>query len=248
MSVISVGARGSDQRLVQNFQRNSARVQTSVERLSTGKRINRPSDDPAGFVAAEGLRTELTDLKSKLRVQADDRRESRSQESGLADIQGALTQLRDRVNAVNDPSFSAKERNALLAEIDEAAAAYERVVKVTGVKSVPERLSGDAGLDGVNQSVDAPSAEELDARVKSVQGQRVAAGTQDRIGEVFENLYRDQIVITTETLSMIEDTDFAAETANLVQSQVLTQSAMAALGYSNQQRIDQIKLLLDELA
>jgi flagellin len=248
MSVISVGTRGSDQRLVQSFQRNSARVQMSVERLSTGKRINRASDDPAGFVAAEGLRTELTDLKSKLRVLAGDRRESRGQESGLGNIQLTLTQLRDRVNAADDPSNSANERESLLAEIDEAAAAFERVVSVTGMKGVPQLRSSSGAIDNVKQGAGAPSAEELDAQVKSIQSQRVAVGTQERVGEVFENLYRDQIVITTETLSMIEDTDFAAETANLVQSQILTQGAMAALGYSNQQRIDQMKLLLDEMA
>jgi flagellin len=248
MPIISVGTRGSDERLVQSFQRNTARVQTSVERLSTGKRINRPSDDPAGFVAAEGLRTELTDLKSKLRVLAGDQRENRSQESGISDIQLTLTQLRDRINAADDPSFSAKERESLLTEIDETAAALERVVAVTGIKHVPKlRSSGDAA-NGAKQVAGIPSAGELDAQVNNIQSRRIAAGTQERIGEVFENLYRDQIAITTETLSMIEDTDFAAETATLAQSQVLTQGAMAALGYSNQQRIDQVKLLLDELA
>ena len=63
---------------------------------------------------------------------------------------------------------------------------------------------------------------------------------------MFEQLYQDQIVITSEALSQIEDTDFAVETANLVQSQVLSQGAMAALQYANRTHIDQISQLLDE--
>jgi flagellin-like hook-associated protein FlgL len=49
-------------------------------------------------------------------------------------------------------------------------------------------------------------------------------------------------------LSMIKDTDYAAETANLAQSQVLSQGAMAALSYANRQRVAQLAVLLDKIA
>lgn len=67
--------------MLQSFRRNSEKLQTSLERLSTGKRINRPSDDPAGFVAAEGFRRDLTDLQAKLKSLAGDRRQSHLQQS-----------------------------------------------------------------------------------------------------------------------------------------------------------------------
>jgi hypothetical protein len=54
--------------LVHNFERSQRRVVASVEQLSTGKRINRPSDDPAGFVAAEEIRGELIELRSETRA------------------------------------------------------------------------------------------------------------------------------------------------------------------------------------
>jgi len=247
MAVISVGIRGSDQRLVNSFQRNSARVQTSVERLSTGKRINRPEDDPAGFVAAEQLRKELGDLKVKLKQVKTDRQESRRSQSGLANIQQTLTELRDRVVAANDTSITAAEREALVVEIDETAAALDRVAEITGLKSVPKVFPSSGVDNGVKQGTELPSADELSGHVDGIVGRRIAEGTQERIDQVFEELYSDQIVITTETLSMIEDTDYAAETSALAQAQVLTQGAIAALGYSNQQRIDQIEMLLDEL-
>lgn len=55
--------------LVRNYARNNQRVGVAVEQLSTGKRINRPADDPSGFVAAEGIRGELIELRSQGRAQ-----------------------------------------------------------------------------------------------------------------------------------------------------------------------------------
>ena len=89
--------------------------------------------------------------------------------------------------------------------------------------------------------------ERVEAGSDAVTQQRAALAAHERTNlDVFEQLYQDQIVITSEALSQIEDTDFAAETANLAQSQILSQSAMAAINYSNQTRIDQITQLLDE--
>jgi flagellin-like hook-associated protein FlgL len=82
-----------------------------------------------------------------------------------------------------------------------------------------------------------------------VANQRVALAAHERASlDTFEGLYKDQITITTEALSQIEDTDFAAESANLVQSQILSQGAMAALAYSSRQRTTQLTLLLDAVA
>ena len=54
-------------------------------------------------------------------------------------------------------------------------------------------------------------------------------------------------MILTETLSMIEDTDFAVATAELVQGQVMASAAMAALAYANQEMIDQMGQLMETI-
>lgn len=54
---------------VHNYEQTQRRVGVAVEQLSTGKRINRPSDDPAGFVAAEEIRGELIELRSETRAE-----------------------------------------------------------------------------------------------------------------------------------------------------------------------------------
>jgi hypothetical protein len=65
-SVIS-STRGGSLQFQNSLQRNNANAQRALERLSTGKRINRPSDDPSGFVGAEELRGEIARLEGELK-------------------------------------------------------------------------------------------------------------------------------------------------------------------------------------
>jgi flagellin len=245
MTAISVNTNGVDQRFVLSFQRNAARTRTAVERLSTGKRINRPSDDPAGFVAAEELRGELSDLRIKLKNLMAERQNVRTRQTGLASVQSALYELRDRVVSAADGVLTVAEKDALQAEISEAAEAVSRIAKLTGIKGAEVQPKIADQLT----KADAAAVEYLDGRVRGNTSERASLGAYERTHlDVFQRLYEDQIVITTQTLSLIEDTDYAAETANLVQSQVLSQGAIAALSYANRQRVDQLAVLLDKIA
>lgn len=89
----------------------------------------------------------------------------------------------------------------------------------------------------------------MDAESLDVAARRAALAAHEHTHlDVFEQLYQDQVVITSDALSQIEDTDFAIEATNFAQSQVLAQGAMAALAYASRSRVDQITQLLDEKA
>ena len=49
------------------FDINSRSIFKSLERLATGQRINRASDDPAGLISSENLRATLAVLESEVR-------------------------------------------------------------------------------------------------------------------------------------------------------------------------------------
>jgi flagellin len=244
MTRISTGIHGSDQRLLQNFQRNTERTQASLERLSTGKRINHPKDDPPAFVAAEGLRQDLNDLKQKLGDIAAERSQSHIQQSGLSEIQDALTDLRGRIVAGADGTLTADQRTTLESEIDEASQAIDRVAKLTGNGAVANLDSSTASL-----STNPDAAQLVDDQSQSVSNQRVNLAANEHANlDTFQQLTEDQIAITSEALSNVEDTDFAAEASNLFQSQALSQSAMAAIAYNSRQNVSQLTQLLDSIA
>lgn len=244
MLTISVGLHGADQQRLNALQRNTERTQTSVERLTTGKRINRPKDDPAGFIAAEGLRRDLADLRQKLGDISAERADSHTRQSGLAQIQDVLTDIRGRIVSAADGSLTADQRAAFEAEVDAAVEAVNRIAGLTGNKD-----SIDFSAGGISLSASSDAAEFIDNQSHSVATERATLGADEHASlDTFENLYQDQAAITSQALSQIEDTDFAAETANLVQSQILTQSSIAALAYSGRQQVEQLTLLLNAIA
>lgn len=245
MTRISVGLSGSDQRYVQSFQRNSDRTQTSIERLSTGKRINHPSDDPAGFMAAEGLKGELTDINAKLKGLQSQRVQSESKQSGLMDLQNALSNLRQQVDSPADITLSNDERSALDTQIDAAVDEVNRVAKLTGntdIASFATTAATSGGTDGTGATA-------VDAAVQSVSQQQteLASDEQARI-DTFTNLYQDQATIHQQAISDIEDTDFAAEATSLTESQTLAQSSIIALAYAGHERVSEISAVLNQLA
>jgi len=97
----------------------NTRLNQSLQRLSTGLRINSGKDDPAGLIASETLRAE------KNAVQAAQTNVARAvnvvavAESGLSEITTLLTDLEDLVDrSSNETGISDDERVANQQEID----------------------------------------------------------------------------------------------------------------------------------
>lgn len=91
----------------------------ALERLSTGKRINRASDDPSGLIAAENIRADIARLEGS--IKRDEREITR-----LGALDGALGVLSDLfielnaivVTAANSAGLSDAEKQALQSEAD----------------------------------------------------------------------------------------------------------------------------------
>jgi flagellin len=187
--------------LVQNHARNQKRVDVAIEQLSTGKRINRPSDDPSGWVAAEEIRGELRELQSE----------------------GRAASFR-RINALREHTAWSNVQARMQAE---------------QVRQEQSPAQSDGGETPFN--IDPGSVTDLPY------DHTASFAADSRIDQVFTHLREDKEVILTETLSQIEDTDFAAATAELAQGQVLTEAAIVALAYATQQLTDQFAELMDTI-
>src|SRR6187401_3349378 len=72
---------------------NNQALGTSLERLSTGLRINRGKDDPAGLIASESLRSEIKSIN--MAIGNADRADQvvNIAEGGLQEISGLLTEM-----------------------------------------------------------------------------------------------------------------------------------------------------------
>ncbi|MEO0530314.1 MAG: hypothetical protein AAF266_07010 [Planctomycetota bacterium] len=242
MSITLAPNAGLSHRLRVNGANNLRQTRQSLERLATGKRINRASDDPAGLVAAEQIRGELTDVRSELKAIGHRRFALNERGSQLSAVADGLIDLQSRINQASSNVISDAERAALQVEVDAAIDAFALVAKEAAPDLRALSTGNPASLDRGDVAL---ASQIVEAESSSVLNQRVTVAAGLRQQEVYENIARDREVILTETLSQIEGTDFAVETSNLATSQALTTAANTAQVYSQQSHTDLIGELLD---
>ncbi len=131
-----------------NAQRNLSRSQgmmnTALERLSTGLRINSAKDDAAGLAISERFTTQIRGLDQAVRNASDGISLAQTTESALGELTNNLQRIRElavqSVNATN----SASDRAALNAEVQERIAEVDRIAKQTNFNGV-KVLDGSFG-------------------------------------------------------------------------------------------------------
>jgi flagellar hook-associated protein 3 FlgL len=116
------------QNLLANINQSLARISTTQQQLSTGKRINQPSDDPYSTSLALQLNGQLSDLTSYSNNVTDGTGWAQTSSSALSDTTNAVQRIRELVvQAANgtqsqtDMSADAAEVNQLIAQIKQDA-------------------------------------------------------------------------------------------------------------------------------
>jgi flagellin len=235
----------------------------SLEKLSTGLRINRASDDAAGLSVSESLRSKIRGM-GRAKMNAED---------GIALIQiaegatGEITNILQRMRELaiqsatdtmttTERSYTDKEFGSLMNEITRISnsASYNGMTLLDGAQGSFGVAGGTASVlhigAGSNASVDQISvtinAMTLGAlgmtsgttSVSTSSGALTAMRSDmgayvNRLEFAISNL-NNQIYNTQDAESRIRDVDFASETTEFTRSQILSQSATSMLSQANQ--------------
>jgi flagellin len=240
-----------------NAQRNlsatSVAFGKSVEKLSSGLRINRAADDAAGLVISEKLRGQVRGL-----TQAQ-----RNAQDGISMIQvgeGALNEVHSMLQRIRE--LAVQEANSGTDGAGEGAAAIDAEVTSLGQAildiATQTKFNGTAVLDdlsadfqvGANSgdtftltttaagvlttAVDATDIDAIDTAIADVSTQRAAFGAAQNTLEHVVN----SLAVAAENMaaseSRIRDLDVAAEMVNFTKSQILQQAGTAILAQANQ--------------
>jgi flagellin len=111
---------------------NSQRLNQSLERLSTGYKINRGKDDPAGLIASENLRSELKSTNAAIANADRADQVVNIAEGGLQEVSGLLTDLQGLVtNSASSAGLSASEKAANQLQIDSILQTIDRISSAT---------------------------------------------------------------------------------------------------------------------
>ena len=233
----------------------------SLEKLSSGFRINRAGDDAAGLVRSEGLRAEVGGTKQAIRNAQDGVSFVQTAEGALNEVHSILQRMRDlAVSAASGTSSGAAED----VEMDQLALeltaigtktkfAGEDVFSATaknfhvgaGSDTTANRITITTGalsattltVNALNVATDdaaATAIATIDTAIAAVSTTRSNLGAaQNRLESTVRNLS-----VAAENLqaaeSRIRDTDMAEEMVSFTRNQVLQQAGTAMLAQANQ--------------
>jgi flagellin len=104
------------------------KTETSMERLSSGLRINGAADDAAGMAVANKMNSQLSGIKMAIRNSQDGISLVQTAESGMGEISNMILRMRELAVQMENGIYTSKDRdnaqlevNALLQEVDKIA-------------------------------------------------------------------------------------------------------------------------------
>ena len=110
---------------------NNGRLAQSVERISSGIRINRGSDDAAGLAISEGLRSDIRALRQAIRNANDGVSLINVTEGALNEQSGILIRLRELASQAATGTVGSTERATIQLEFTALRNELDRIAQTT---------------------------------------------------------------------------------------------------------------------
>ncbi|HPM03958.1 MAG TPA: hypothetical protein PK816_17495, partial [Candidatus Cloacimonadota bacterium] len=139
--------------MAQNTSRNLNasynRLGTSVERLSTGLRINSAADDAAGLAIREGMRADIATLNQGVRNAQDGISMIQTAEGALSVIDEKLIRMKELAEQASTGTYTNEQRMIIQSEFSAMAAEIDRIASATDFNGI-KLLSGNVSVAGEN--------------------------------------------------------------------------------------------------
>jgi flagellin-like hook-associated protein FlgL len=145
--VTSVNTNIAAMNAYRNLSTTNNAMSKSLERLSSGFRINRAADDAAGLAISEGLRSQISGLTQAVRNTQDGTSVVQTAEGALSESTSILQRMRDlSVQASNSGSLNTTATSSIQKEIGQLKQELDRIANTT-------TFNGTKLLDGSFSSV-----------------------------------------------------------------------------------------------
>jgi len=162
-----------------NLAKTNTDLSTRLQRLSTGLRINRGADDPAGLIVSERLRTEISGIGQSVDNIERASNVIATTEGSLQEINNLLVSIKSLVvESANTGAFSKEEIEANQLQIDSA---IESITRISNTASF-------AGLKLLNGSLDYLTSGVTTSQISDVQINGANFGTNTNIPVTVEVL------------------------------------------------------------
>jgi flagellin len=254
-----------------NLVKTSNALASSMQKLSSGYRINKAADDAAGLAISEKLSSQIGGLDQAQRNAQDAVSLVQTAEGAMSEVTSMLQRVRDLAVEFNNGTLSASDQSAITAEVAQlcteisrigASTTFNGIALLTGSTSITFQVGAN---DGETISVNATSLfgagstykvdsgifsfsgtvtlASIDAAIQNVSDARANFGAvQNRLEHTLNNLSNYEENLTASE-SSIKDVDMASEMVNFTKLQVLQQAGTSMLAQANQQPQSVLSLL-----
>ncbi|MGE6454332.1 flagellin [Shewanella baltica] len=261
---ITVNTNVTSLKAQKNLNTSASGLATSMERLSSGLRINSAKDDAAGLAIsnrlnsqvrgldvgmrnandaisiaqiAEGAMQEQTNMLQRMRdltVQAENGANS---SDDLTALQGEITQLAGEITAIgNTTAFGTTSLlNGDFADGKTFQVGHQRGEDITISVAQSDATSLSVGSLTINNAANRSTAlAKIDSAIKSIDSQRADLGAKQNRLAYNISNSANTQANVADAKSRIVDVDFAKETSQMTKNQVLQQTGSAMLAQANQ--------------
>jgi flagellin len=252
---------------------NNTNTQKSLEKLSSGLRINRAGDDAAGLAISEKMRGQIRGLEQASRNAQDGISLIQTAEGALNETHSILQRMRElAVQSSNDTNDDTIDRVAIQAEVDSLIAEVDRIAGDTefngkkllngSIASFEFHVGANAGqaitltvgtMDAATLGLTALDVNDqvaADAAITTIQNAIDDVSTErSNYGAVQNRLEHtiNNLNTASENLtaseSRIRDVDMAKEMMQFTKNNILSQAAQSMLAQANQQPQGVLQLL-----
>jgi flagellin len=237
-----------------NYSRNQAALGSSMEKLATGLRINRASDDAAGLAISETLRSQVKGTDAAVDVIANATNFINTADGYLQTVNDVLGRMEELAVSYNDATKSTQDQANIKAEFDalnteltvniDAQAKFngdtifnaaDRTFQV-GANATDTFTITAASMAAVSASVGALAVTDIgsiQAANTAISTQRASLGAAQSQLNYKSNALQNYSENVSAAESRIRNVDVAKESTNFAKYQILVQASTAMLAQAN---------------
>jgi flagellin len=251
-----------------SLSKTSAAISKSMQRLSSGYRINSAADDAAGLGISESMRSQIRGLGQAQKNIQDGQSMVQTAEGNLDEVHSMLQRVRELAVQYKNGSLDENARTSIQNEVNQLASEISRIgtsASFNGINlldnssTVSFQVGANDGQQISVNMVDLSSTvgtsyasltktgssdiSEIDAAITAVSTARATFGAvQNRLDHSLSVAASYQENLTAAE-SRIRDVDMADEMVSLTKNQILSQAGTAMLSQANQAPQSVLRLL-----
>src|SRR5689334_23200568 len=236
----------------------------SMQRLSSGLRINSAADDAAGLAISQKLTGQVNGLDQAQRNAQDGVSMVQTAEGSLNQVHAMLQRVRELAVQYNNGTLASSDQGAIQSEVNQlqseiarigSTAQFNGIALFSGSSTISFQVGANDGevisvgtqamtsIVGTISLGTSSTLSTIDGFINAVSAQRATFGAvQNRLQYTLDNLSTYQENLSA-SLSRIRDVDMASEMVNFTKEQILQQAGTSMLAQANSAPQSVLKLL-----